>query len=137
MSLIKVKRGSSESLPTLGLAELGYTTDSKKLYIGNGISNTLINKWNPVSVVNVDSSVGVWDRLIVDTSQGTLSITLPESPSFADEIEFIPGSNWDLTNFTVLRNGNLIAGVADDLLINSSQSFRMIYYNTNWGWCIV
>lgn len=39
---IKVRRGEEASLPTLNLGEFGYTTDTKKLYIGNGVGNTLL-----------------------------------------------------------------------------------------------
>lgn len=47
MATLKIKRGVKADLDTvgttdLGLAELGYCTDTKELYIGNGVSTTLI-----------------------------------------------------------------------------------------------
>lgn len=44
MAKIKIRRGTAAQLSgiTLDLGELGYTTDTKKIYIGNGVSNTLV-----------------------------------------------------------------------------------------------
>lgn len=39
---IKIKRGLFANLPTLDLAEFGFTTDTKKLYIGDGTSSIKI-----------------------------------------------------------------------------------------------
>lgn len=43
MQTIKLKRGLEANIPTLQQAELGYTTDSDKLFIGNGLGNTLLS----------------------------------------------------------------------------------------------
>jgi hypothetical protein len=43
MSTIKLKRGAEASLPSLALAELGYCTDTKNLWVGNGIGATLLS----------------------------------------------------------------------------------------------
>ena len=40
VSDINIKRGAAVNLPILDLAEFGFTTDTKELYIGNGIGNT-------------------------------------------------------------------------------------------------
>ncbi len=39
MAIIKIKRGVNNDLPILNFCELGYTTDTKKLFIGDGIGN--------------------------------------------------------------------------------------------------
>ena len=39
---IKIKRGTEATLPTLQAGELGYTTDTHKLYVGDGTDNHLI-----------------------------------------------------------------------------------------------
>ncbi|RAK21153.1 hypothetical protein B0I26_103105 [Anoxybacillus vitaminiphilus] len=40
--LIKVRRGLETQLPTLDVGELGYCTDTKKLYIGTAAGNQLL-----------------------------------------------------------------------------------------------
>lgn len=42
MADLKIRRGTQAQLPALGLGEPGFTTDTKKLYIGDGIGNNLI-----------------------------------------------------------------------------------------------
>lgn len=50
---IKIKRGSKATVPALDLAEFGFATDTKELFIGDGVSNILLN---PVSNINFGSS---------------------------------------------------------------------------------
>lgn len=40
--ILQIKRGTAGTLVTLSIGELGYTTDTKLLYIGDGTGNTLI-----------------------------------------------------------------------------------------------
>jgi hypothetical protein len=40
MAIIKFKRGLKVNLPTLGLGEPAFTTDTRKVYVGNGTNNT-------------------------------------------------------------------------------------------------
>jgi len=42
MARIYIRKGAFADLPLLSISELGYCTDTKGLYIGNGISNTFI-----------------------------------------------------------------------------------------------
>lgn len=49
MKKIRIKRGSETNLTKLDLAEFGFTLDTSRLYIGDGISNRLIG--NSFSVV--------------------------------------------------------------------------------------
>lgn len=41
-SKIKIRRGTKAQLPSLELAEPGFATDTKELYIGDGVGNVLI-----------------------------------------------------------------------------------------------
>lgn len=41
---IKIKRGLEDDLPMLEEGEMGFCTDTKKVYIGDGAANTLINE---------------------------------------------------------------------------------------------
>jgi len=40
--ILKIKRGTAASLVTLAAGELGFTTDTKLLYVGNGSTNDLV-----------------------------------------------------------------------------------------------
>lgn len=41
-SLIKIRRGTETQLPTLDVGELGFCTDTNKLYIGTSTGNQLL-----------------------------------------------------------------------------------------------
>lgn len=41
---IRIRRGAQADLPSLNLGELGFVTDTKRLYIGDGVSNVLIGQ---------------------------------------------------------------------------------------------
>jgi hypothetical protein len=81
-SKIKIKRGSKATLPALDLAELGFATDTKELFIGDGVSNILLN---PVSNINFGSSFsnGISDTVSSTTStswQNKLTLTTNTLP---------------------------------------------------------
>ena len=60
---LRIKRGVKSTLPSaLSLGELGYCTDTKELYVGNGVANTLIN---PLISLNGDTG------LLIKTSSET------------------------------------------------------------------
>lgn len=42
-NVFQMKRGAKENLPNLLAGELAFTTDEKKLYVGDGTANTCIN----------------------------------------------------------------------------------------------
>lgn len=42
MSMVKIRRGNKSNLPVFALAELGFSADTKELFIGNGTNNTQI-----------------------------------------------------------------------------------------------
>lgn len=47
-NIIKIKRGLVANLPTLALGEIAYTTDSKEVYVGNGVGNDKVGVNNPL-----------------------------------------------------------------------------------------
>lgn len=71
-----------------------------------------------------------------DTSGGSFTITLPSTPAIGDQI-FIgdTGGMFATNNLTVARNGELIAGIADDYLLDIN-SFRItfVFQGGSIGW---
>lgn len=76
------------------------------------------------------------DRLIVDVSSSTVTITLPASPGLGDEVAIIDGSsNAATNNITIARNGSNIDGAAADLTIDvDGAATNLVYYNSTYGW---
>jgi hypothetical protein len=77
-------------------------------------------------------------KYIVNTNTANLTITLPSSPSFGDEVGIIDGTgNASVHAITVGRNGGNIQGAASDMTVTTNRSaFTLVYYNTSQGWVL-
>ena len=63
------------------------------------------------------------------------SLTLPSAPVSGTFVGVLNRSN--ITTGLVLRNGNNIMGIADDLQVDDLNArFRLIYANISQGWVI-
>jgi len=61
------------------------------------------------------------------------ALTLPQAPSPGDAIEYANRSG--LTTNTILRNGSLIEGLAEDMTVNGLlDSFKLTYIDATLGW---
>jgi hypothetical protein len=76
------------------------------------------------------------DRILVNTGTAAVTITLPSTAMDGDTIQIIDvGGNASVNNITVLRNGLLINGLTNDLLIDLSGAITtLIYCTVTYGW---
>lgn len=77
------------------------------------------------------------DRLVVDTTSGAVSITLPATPSIGDYVTFVDGSTngFDSNALIVLRNGSKINAATSDLTVTTEgAAFTLVYSGSNRGW---
>lgn len=76
------------------------------------------------------------DRLLVDTTGGTVTITLPATAKVGDNIWLADKKNtWGINNVTVGRNGHNIQGSAADLTLSSSGIICvLVYSDETYGW---
>lgn len=84
------------------------------------------------------NALGPVDRILVDTSGGGVTVTLPASPSIGDWVEMWDSSGtFGSFNLTVARNGNLIEAAADNFIGNVSDlRLKFVYVGTARGWVI-
>jgi len=77
-------------------------------------------------------------KYIVNTNTSNLTITLPSSPSFGDEVGIIDGTgNASVHAITVGRNGGNIQGAASNMTVTTDRSaFTLVYYNASQGWVL-
>lgn len=75
---------------------------------------------------------------IIGTGVGTFSVTLPANPAINDQIKIIDGeANASNNNITVLRNGNSVMGLAEDLTVDiDNANFVLVYVNASKGWMV-
>ena len=72
----------------------------------------------------------------INTTSGSITVTLPSSPSAGDIVAFKDYANtWDTNKVTVGRGGSKINGVAEcATLATESQSVTLIYVDATKGW---
>jgi len=91
-------------------------------------------KWRAISTAE---TVQPGAQILADTSGGTLTITLPASPSTGDEVTFVDSKyTFDTNAFTVGRNGSNITNAAADLVVNTEGAgFTLVYSgDATVGW---
>lgn len=78
------------------------------------------------------------DHIFVDTSLGAVTVLLPATPAVGDNVTFIDYAGTCGTNaLTFNRNGKLIMGLAEDLIVDvSAAANSLIYSGSAHGWKI-
>lgn len=99
--------------------------------------------WSPAqsfafSVEDLSFNAEAYGAYFVDTSSNAVTVTLPASPSTGDTIRFFDiAKTFDTNVFTVGRNGKLIQGDAEDLVVSTeSAAFELVFSNDTYGWRI-
>jgi hypothetical protein len=85
-------------------------------------------------VKTADYTAASGEFILVDTTSGIVTITLPASPAAGDTVT-VTDSNSNATQNAVIvaRNGNNIMGLSEDLYISQSGSTASLVYNgTEW-----
>jgi hypothetical protein len=74
------------------------------------------------------------DTLLVDTSAGSFTITLPASPSTGKTVYFQDSKGtWFTYPLTIGRNGNTIMGVAENFIASSNNAgFGLVFNGSDW-----
>ena len=88
-------------------------------------------------VVSAAETIQAGAQLLVDTSSGAVTITLPASPAAGDEVTFLDSENtFDSNNLTVARNSSNINGAASNLVVaNERAAFTLVYSgDATVGW---
>jgi len=77
-------------------------------------------------------------RLLVDTTNGAVTVDLPASPQVGDYVEIIDAaSSFDANNLTVGRNSLKIMGLDEDMTVGKlNASFTLVYASATSGWRI-
>ena len=70
-----------------------------------------------------------------NTNAGTITYTLPLSPSIGDQCKIVDLGNAATNNITINRNSEPIQGVAGNMTISTdSAAISLVYSNATYGW---
>lgn len=85
------------------------------------------------SIYDSDFTAVSAGRYAIDTSAGSITVTLPGSPSTGDYIKLIDVGDWTANSVFINRNGGTIEGYSDNFELDLGQSvIEFIYINTTW-----
>ena len=115
---------------------LRFNTGSNGFEGYNGSQWTGIGGGNPWVAKNSSYTAVAGDRLLVDTSSGAVTITLPSSPSMGDQVTFIDlDGTFDSNALTVARNGEAIMALGQDMTVNlKNAAFALVFTDGTNGW---
>lgn len=131
---LKLTAGTNLSTPEAGAIEFDGTS---LFYTDSGATRrTIATTTSPWTAVTTNTTVAVGAKVLVDTSGGVVTITLPASPVLGDEVHIIDAAgSFATNNLTVARNGNRIMGLTEDMTVSTNNtSFTLVYYNATNGW---
>lgn len=85
-----------------------------------------------VKTANYTASVN--EGVLADTSGGAFTVTLPISPATGAQVVVADSGNfWGTNNLTIARNGELIGGLAQDLVCDiTGVSVQLVYDGASW-----
>jgi hypothetical protein len=132
-----VTAAGTYNLPTASTTQLGGVKVDGTTIIINGsgvISSTGGGGSVAVSHISADHNATPGENLSVDTTNGTVNITLPDSPALNATVTIMDGGGDKIfTPAYILRNGHTINGVDDDLMFNMPLGrVQFVYDGTTW-----
>jgi hypothetical protein len=137
MSTIKVNTITTRSGSTITLGESGKTITLACGASQSGFGRTGTVDWCTNAKTSPFTAVS-GDGFFVNTTGGTITVTLPSSPSAGDIVAFADYANTWATackGVTVCRNGSKINGeCANANLITAGQSVTLVYVDATRGW---
>jgi hypothetical protein len=110
--------------------------ESGHAVIGGG--NTTVSGIQSWAAVTSNTTAVHGNRMLVDTSSATITITMPASPSVGDELWVVDAAvNFGTNNCTLGRNSSNIEGVAEDYVLDLDRAdVHAIYVGSAIGWRI-
>ena len=135
MSTIKVNTVTKRTGSTLTLGESGTTVTLACGATQTGFGRTGTVDWCTTAKTSPFTAVS-GDGFFVNTTGGTITVTLPASPSPGDIVALADYANqWATNNVTICRNSSLINGGAFNATLSTNgQSVTLVYVDGTKGW---
>ena len=117
-------------IPTISKSNIASTSGS------SGSGGMIIDLATKVSSFSIATSTD-FNAYLVNTTNNTITATLPASPSNGQRIKIIDiGNNLSNNNLTINRNNNTIQGDASDLTVALNRAAVELLFVTTYGWVL-
>jgi hypothetical protein len=113
----------------------GYIDLRPNTFVGN--LNTYPQNLTNTSIQSADYTAQIWDRVIADTGNGSIILTLPESPNDSDRIAVVDISG-TFDRFPLIIRQNPVSteqlnGSVDDWIVNIRDAHLELFYHAATG----
>lgn len=120
---------------SLSVTGTGYTDLRPHTFVG--ALNTYPQNFSNTEIKSVDYTAKVFDRVIADTGNGSIILTLPESPSDSDRIAVVDISG-TFDRFPLIIRTNpvseeLLNASSDDWIVNIRDAHLELFYHQATG----
>lgn len=113
----------------------GYLDIRPNTFVGN--LNTYPQNLTNTEIKNFDYTAEIWDRVIADTSNGSIILTLPNSPVDSDRIAVVDISGtfdrFPLIIRTNPESAELLNNSSDDWIVNIRDAHLELFYHEATG----
>jgi hypothetical protein len=117
-------------IPTISKSNIASTSGS------SGSGGMIVDLATKVSSFSIAASTD-FNAYLVDTTNNTITATLPGSPSNGQRIKIIDiGNNLSTNNLTINRNNNTIQGDASDLTVALNRAAVELMFVSTYGWVL-
>lgn len=118
--------------PTSGeVVGTGYIDIRPNTFVGN--LNTYPQNLTNTTIKSADYTANIWDRVIADTSNGSIILTLPESPNDSDRVAVVDISGtFDRFPLIIRQNptsNEFLNNSSDDWIINIRDAHLELFYH--------
>lgn len=98
---------------------------------GSSGGGTSSGGYSPWTLVTSNTTTVDGDRLLVDSTAGSVTITLPASPITGASVQIAESSGW-LTNPVYINpNGHTVEGIADTIQLDISNTLIQLMYSAS------
>lgn len=100
-----------------------------------GLFSAQAGSENIIGYTFIDSATTLPDTdaaYVIQTPVSSFTVTLPSTVTDGRFIQIVDGNNFSNRNVTLARNGNTIEGTSENLVLNVSTTFFLIYLDGNW-----
>src|SRR5210317_178921 len=127
-------RLATGTIANASLSNSTITINGTSISLGGSSSVGVDVNWQSVQTTGFTAVAG--NGYFVDTTSGTITVTLPASASLGDQIAIKDyAGTFASNNLTIGRNGHNIQGAANDSSISTNRaSLLLVYVDSTKGW---
>jgi hypothetical protein len=124
------------SIANAKLSNSSFTLNGTSISLGATAEISAGTSWQTVKTTSFTAVAG--EGYFVNTTSGTVTATLPASPTLGDEVSIIDyAGTFDTNALTVGRNSKNIQGSAADLTVSTERAgFTLVFTDDTQGWLL-